>query len=226
MFVALLVAQVFDKRTGLVNLALHAVFPAWNLDFAWLEEHVMVTLILSALWLYAGFNMVYFLAALQNVPPDLIDAASIDGASRWQRFWHVTLPEIRPIASLVLLLSVSGSFQLFELPFIIFNATGNPGGPNESALTIVMYLYQTGFLVGDLGYASAIGWVLAILLMTVASDSALVRATGGALMRPRAGLRQRSDVAGVADPGLVIPPLLSTGPGSPPPATSSSRTVP
>jgi ABC-type sugar transport system permease subunit len=151
-----------------VNLALHAVFPAWNLDFAWLEEHVMVTLILSALWLYAGFNMVYFLAALQNVPPDLIDAASIDGANRWQRFWHVTLPEIRPIASLVLLLSVSGSFQLFELPFIIFNATGSPGGPNESALTIVMYLYQTGFLVGDLGYASAIGWVLAILLMTVA----------------------------------------------------------
>ena len=167
-FVALLVAQVFDKRTGLVNLALHAIFPAWNLDFAWLEEHVMVTLILSALWLYAGFNMVYFLAALQNVPPDLIDAASIDGANRWQRFWHVTLPEIRPIASLVLLLSVSGSFQLFELPFIIFNATGSPGGPNESALTIVMYLYQTGFLVGDLGYASAIGWVLAILLMTVA----------------------------------------------------------
>ena len=167
-FVALLVAQVFDKRTGLVNLGLHAVFPAWNLDFAWLEEHVMVTLILSALWLYAGFNMVYFLAALQNVPPDLIDAASIDGANRWQRFWHVTLPEIRPIASLVLLLSVSGSFQLFELPFIIFNATGSPGGPNESALTIVMYLYQTGFLVGDLGYASAIGWVLAILLMTVA----------------------------------------------------------
>ena len=167
-FVALLVAQVFDKRTGLVNLALHALFPAWNLDFAWLEQHVMVTLILSALWLYAGFNMVYFLAALQNVPPDLIDAASIDGANRWQQFWHVTLPEIRPIASLVLLLSVSGSFQLFELPFIIFNATGNPGGPNESALTIVMYLYQTGFLVGDLGYASAIGWVLALLLMTVA----------------------------------------------------------
>ena len=63
---------------------------------------------------------------------------------------------------------MSGSFQLFKLPFIIFNASGNPGGPNESALTVVMYLYQTGFLVGDLGYASAIGWVLAILLMTVA----------------------------------------------------------
>ena len=167
-FVALLVAQVFDKRTGLVNLALHAFFPAWNPDFAWLEEHVMMTLIISGLWLYAGFNMVYFLAALQNVSPELLEAASIDGASRWQRFWHVTLPEIRPISSLVVLLSVSGSFQLFELPFIIFNSTGNPGGPNESALTVVMYLYQTGFLVGDLGYASAIGWALALLLMSVA----------------------------------------------------------
>jgi len=167
-FVALLVAQVFDKRTGLVNLALHAIFPAWNPDFPWLEEHVMTMLILSALWLYAGFNMVYFLAALQNVSPELLEAAHIDGASHWQRFWHVTLPEIRPVVSLVVLLSVSGSFQLFELPFIIFNATGNPAGPNESALTIVMYLYQTGFLVGDLGYASAIGWVLAIILMSVA----------------------------------------------------------
>lgn len=167
-FVALLVAQVFDKRTGLVNLALHALIPAWNLDYPWLEEHVMTMLILAGLWLYAGFNMVYFLAALQNVSSDLLEAASIDGASRWQRFWHVILPEIRPITSLVVLLSVSGSFQLFELPFIIYNATGNPGGPNESALTIVMYLYQTGFLVGDLGYASAIGWVLAVLLMTIA----------------------------------------------------------
>jgi ABC-type sugar transport system permease subunit len=167
-FVALLVAQVFDKRTGLVNLALHTLIPAWNLDYPWLEEHVMAMLILAGLWLYTGFNMVYFLAALQNVSPDLLDAANIDGADRWQRFRYVILPEIRPITSLVVLLSVAGSFQLFELPFIIYNATGNPGGPNESALTIVMYLYQTGFLVGDLGYASAIGWVLALLLMTVA----------------------------------------------------------
>jgi ABC-type sugar transport system permease subunit len=167
-FAALLVAQAFDKRTGLVNLALHALFPSWNPDYAWLEQHIMPTLILSALWLYAGFNMVYFLAALQNVSPELLEAASIDGANRWQRFWHVTLPEIRPVTGLVVLLSITGSFQLFELPFIIFNPTGNPAGPNESALTVVMYLYQTGFLVGDLGYASAIGWMIAILLMTAA----------------------------------------------------------
>jgi ABC-type sugar transport system permease subunit len=167
-FVAVLVALAFEKRTGLVNIGLHALFPVWDLDFPWLENYVMSALILSALWLYAGFNMVYFLAALQNVPAELMEAASIDGAGPWQRFRHVVLPEIRPVATLVVLLSISGSFQLFELPYIIFNTTGNAAGPGDSALTIVMYLYQTGFLVGDLGYASAIGWVLAIILMTFA----------------------------------------------------------
>jgi ABC-type sugar transport system permease subunit len=164
-FVALLVALVFERRTGLVNVGLHALFPIWDPDFPWLENYVMSALILSALWLYAGFNMVYFLAALQNVPSELLEAASIDGAGPWHRFWHVILPEIRPVATLVVLLSINGGFQLFELPYIIFNTTGNAAGPGDSALTIVMYLYQTGFLVGDLGYASAIGWVLALLLM-------------------------------------------------------------
>lgn len=164
-FVALLVAMAFERRTGLVNLGLHALFPAWDPDFPWLENHVMAVLVISALWLYAGLNMVYFLAALQNVPAELIEAASIDGAGPWQRFRHVILPEIRPVATLVVLLSISGGFQLFELPYVIFNTTGNPAGPGDNALTIVMYLYQTGFLVGDLGYASAIGWVLALLLV-------------------------------------------------------------
>ena len=163
-FVALLAALAFERRTGLVNVGLHALFPAWDPDFPWLENYVMAALILSALWLYAGFNMVYFLAALQNVPSELLEAASIDGAGPWQRFCHVILPEIRPVATLVVLLSINGGFQLFELPYIIFNNTGNAAGPGDSALTLVMYLYQTGFLVGDLGYASAIGWVLALVL--------------------------------------------------------------
>jgi ABC-type sugar transport system permease subunit len=167
-YAALIVAQMFDKRTGLVNLALHSIFPAWNPDFPWLEQHVMATLVLSALWLYTGFNMVYLLAALQNVPPELWEAATIDGANPWQRFWNVTLPQIRPVMSVVVLLSVTIGFQLFELPYIIFNTTGNPAGPDDAGLTIVMYLYQTGFLAGDLGYACAIGWILAVLLITVA----------------------------------------------------------
>jgi len=166
-FAALLVALVFEKRTGLVDVGLHALIAGWDPDFPWLEQYVMTSLVIAAVWLYAGFNMVYFLAALQNVTPELLDAAAIDGAGPWQRFWHVTLPEIRPVAGLVVLMSVAGSFQLFELPYIMFNTTGDPAGPDNSALTVVMYLYQTGFLSGDLGYASAIGWVLAILLISL-----------------------------------------------------------
>jgi len=159
-FVGLLFALMFEKRSGLVNVLLHAAFPAFDPEFAWLQVYVMPALILSALWLYAGFNMIYFLAALQNVPAELMEAASLDGAGPWQRFRHVVLPEILPVVSFVVLLSLLGSFQLFELPFILL---GGPG-PDNRGLTVVMYLYQTGFVTGDLGYASAIGWVLALIM--------------------------------------------------------------
>jgi ABC-type sugar transport system permease subunit len=163
-FVGVMFFQLFQKRTGLINAGLHALFPAWDPEFAWLDLHIMPSLLVAAVWLYAGFNMIYFLAALQNVSRDLADAASIDGAGPWMRFRHVVLPEIRPVAVFVLMLSVIGSFQLFELPWVLLDGSS---GPDDRGLTIVMYLYQTGFLAGDLGYASAIGWVLGLLLMAV-----------------------------------------------------------
>jgi len=165
-FTAILFALIFDKQTGLINYSLHAIFHRWDPDFPWLDEHVMPSLILAALWLYAGFNMIYFLAALQNVPQEQAEAAAIDGAGAWGRFWHVTLPSIRPVAAFVVLLSVAGSVQLFELPYIIYLRSFG-SGPDNRALTIVTYLYNTGFVTGDLGYASAIGWVLALLLVAV-----------------------------------------------------------
>lgn len=165
-FVAILFGPIFEKRTGLINAGLHWLTAgAWNPEFAWTQNYVMSSLVLAALWMYAGFNMVYFLAALQNVSKDLLEAATIDGCNAWQRFWHVTLPEIRPVAGFVVLLSLLGSFQMFELAFILLNSGA---GPDNRGLTVVMYLYQTGFLVGDLGYASAIGWILALLLMGLA----------------------------------------------------------
>lgn len=164
-FVAMLFAPIFEKRTGLINATLHRFFPVWDPEFAWMQEYVMSSLILAALWMYAGFNMVYFLAALQNVSKDLLEAAEIDGAGPWHRFRHVTLPEIAPIAGFITLLSIIGSFQMFELSYILLN---NSGGPGNRGLTILMYLYETGFVTGDLGYASAIGWVLALTLMSIA----------------------------------------------------------
>lgn len=160
-FVAILFRIILQQRVGLLNIALNKLF-GLNPDFPWLQEHVMISLIICSLWMWVGFNMIYFLAALQAIDDDLVNAARIDGAGSWQRFWHITLPSIRPVAGFVVLLSLIGSFQLFELPWLLFDATA---GPNFEGLTVVMYLYQNGFEMGDLGYASAIGWVLAVILI-------------------------------------------------------------
>lgn len=165
-FVSILGALAFEKRAGLVNRALAWITQNPNLlDVDWLQQHVMATLILISLWLYAGFNMIYFLAALQNVDRSLIEAAEIDGAGAWGKLRHVILPAVRPVATFVVLLSMIGSLQLFELPYILLDGSG---GPDNRGLTIVMYLYQNGFDLGDLGYASAIGWMLALLLIALA----------------------------------------------------------
>jgi len=169
-FVALLFGPIFEKNTGLLNVWLNSLI-GFDLEFPWMERHVMTGLIVAGMWMYVGFNMVYFLAALQNVDRSIEEAALVDGAGPWQRFRHVTVPAIRPVAGFVVLLSVIGSFQLFELPFVLLN---NTAGPDNRGLTIVMYLYQTGFEIGDLGYASAIGWSLAILLMILAIGLRLV----------------------------------------------------
>ncbi|NDV63090.1 sugar ABC transporter permease [Puniceicoccales bacterium CK1056] len=163
-FVGVMFGIIFGKRTGLLNIVLNRLI-GFNLDFPWLQEYVMVSLILASLWMWTGFNMIYFLAALQNVDKDLEEASKIDGAGPWDRFIHVTLPAIRPVAGFVVLLSIIGSFQLFELPYLLLN---NSAGVENKGLTIVMYLYQTGFETGDLGYASAIGWILAIILIGLA----------------------------------------------------------
>lgn len=164
-YVAMIFFVLFQKRTGLVNQLLHGLFPSWDIGFAWLDQYIMVALILATLWQYMGFNMVYFLAALQNVPKELDEAARIDGASWWKRFRHVTLPAITPVGSFVVLLSIIGSVQVFELPYLLLQ--GSTGVDNKG-LTIVGYLYQTGFQSGDLGYASAIGWTIAIVLAACA----------------------------------------------------------
>ncbi len=172
-FVSILAGLMFEKRAGLINQSLEALLGwAWTpaglgswLDLPWLESHVMATLILISLWMYVGFNMIYFLAALQSVDDTLLEAAEIDGAGPIGRFRHVILPAIRPVGSFVVMLSMIGSLQLFELPYVLLDGSGGPG---NQGLTVVMYLYQSGFEVGDLGYASAIGWVLAIMLIGLA----------------------------------------------------------
>jgi ABC-type sugar transport system permease subunit len=162
-FAAMLFSMVLERRYGLLNLSLHWLLPSFDTGFAWRQELPLFSLVLASLWLHTGFYMVYFLAALQGVPHEQEESALIDGAGPWQRFRYIVWPEIRPVAGFVTLLSLVGSFQLFELPWLLLDYSAGP--TDNRGLTIMVYLYQTGFQSGDLGYASAIGWVLALILM-------------------------------------------------------------
>lgn len=168
-FVGVLFTMLFTPRYGLFNIGLHMLMGwkwDWLLEMQWLSEPalVMPAIIIAALWLYVGFNMVYFLAALQNVPQELVEAARIDGAGPWGVFWHVTLPAIAPVATFVVVMSTIGSFQLFELPYVLLRSGY---GPRNSGMTIVGYLYASAFENGELGTAAAVGWLLTFLILGV-----------------------------------------------------------
>jgi ABC-type sugar transport system permease subunit len=164
LFVGVLFSVLFAARYGLVNRFLHALL-GWGLERQWLEEPrlVMPAIVIAALWLYVGFNMIYFLAALQSVDKTLEEAARVDGATRWQVFWHVTLPSMRHVVVFVVVTSLIGSYQLFELPLALLSDS-NGRGPDNAGLTVVTYLYDVAFVTGDLGLGSAMGWVIALLI--------------------------------------------------------------
>jgi len=163
-FAAVLFTLLLVPRAGLVNRMLGAVWPSLlELDWKSDPRFARVAILMAALWLSVGYGMIYFLAALQAVDQELYDAARADGAGAWSRFWHVTLPQIRPVTVFLILVGTVGSLSLFELPYVFFQGPG----PQFAGLTIVQYLFTQGFGAGDLGYASAIAWALVALIGTV-----------------------------------------------------------
>lgn len=165
-FVGVMFAVIFTPFDGLFNKGLDGLL-CWGLDKQWLQDpHLLLpALIIISLWMYVGYNMIYFLAGLQSVDKQLLEAAQIDGANGWQTFLHITLPQIKPIAIFVVIMSTIGSYQLFDLPFALMKGQGF--GPDNSALTIVGYLYDWGFNNGERGTAAAIGWVLAAIIFVI-----------------------------------------------------------
>jgi len=163
-FVAILFQMLFTPRYGLFNQFLHALF-GWGLETRWLAEpeNVLPAIVIASLWIWVGFNMIFFLAALQNVDQSLVEAARIDGAGPGSVFFHVTLPAIAPVATFVIVTSTIGSFQLFELPYTLLQ--GNP--PAGEGKTIVWYLYQHAFEGGDLGTGAAVGWLLTSIILII-----------------------------------------------------------
>ncbi|HEY7120189.1 MAG TPA: sugar ABC transporter permease [Tepidisphaeraceae bacterium] len=168
-FVAVIFMLLLAQRHGLIPRAMGLFNSDW-LETSWLGDPVnaRIAIILASLWLSVGWGMVFFLAALQGVDRELYEAAEVDGAGRWSRFWHVTLPGIKPVTTFLVVTGTIGAFQLFELPYILFMQHGSAAGPRWAGLTIVMYLYQQGFDAGDLGAACALGWFLVIMILAVA----------------------------------------------------------
>jgi len=166
-FVGVLFYVLLTPRYGLVNRVMHDLV-GWGLDEQWLGNPalVMPAIVLTSLWVWVGFNMIYFLAALQSVDKSLEEAARIDGASPLQVFWNVTLPSMRHVVVFVVVTSIIGSYQLFELPLALLSQSDGRG-PDNSGLTIVTYLYEVGFNEGDLGLGSAIGWMVALIIFVL-----------------------------------------------------------
>lgn len=164
-FVGVIFSVLFVPRYGLFNRFMQELLH-FGLENRWLEnpDLVLPAIIITALWMYVGFNMIYFLAGLQSVDKSLVEAARIDGANPWQVFWNVTLPAIKPVATFVVVMSTIGSFQLFELPFALLKGEF---GASNSGLFIVSYLYQMAFRAGDLGTGAAIGWILTLMIMII-----------------------------------------------------------
>ena len=163
-FVAIIFSVLLAQRHGLINKGIALVFPFIGAETNWFgrPELAMPAVVIAALWISVGYAMVYFLAALQAVDRDLYEAAEVDGADHWQRFWHITLPGIRPVLMFLVLVGTIGAYQLFELPYVLFY-----GVTTNFGITIVIYLFQMGFETGDIGYASAIGWALVVLILII-----------------------------------------------------------
>ena len=159
--VAVIWRYMFNTRYGLLNYALGGlgIDPIdWLGDPHW----AMPAIILFAVWKNFGYNMIIFLAGLQSIPEELYEAARIDGASVWRQFASVTLPMLSPVVMLVGILTIAGYFQLFAEPYVM-----TQGGPLQSTVSVLYFMYEEGFKWWNLGSASAVAFVLFLLIFAV-----------------------------------------------------------
>ena len=160
--VAVLWAWMLNAQFGLLNGTLRQIgLPTigWLTDPLWTKP----SLILVALWTVGG-GMVILLAALQDVPEQLYEAADLDGASPWRKIWHVTLPMLTPTIFFNLVLSIINTFQYFTMAFVL---TGGTGGPVSSALVYMILLFRNAFSYFKMGYASAMAWLLFVFIFAL-----------------------------------------------------------
>lgn len=172
--IAILFTSLFATDYGLVNSAIRGLAGGPGVDWLNQPPTIQASIAMLVFWRFVGFNVVLYLAALQSIPNDLYEAATIDGASPWQQFRWITLPSLRPAILFGVTLSVIGGLQLFEEPFILTN--GN-GGTDQAGMTAAVYLYRLAFDFNDFGGASAMSWLLfaVVAVMTWGTHKALGR---------------------------------------------------
>jgi ABC-type sugar transport system permease subunit len=161
--IAIMFQLVFESTSGLLNGLLsiiHLPPVGWLVDPHW----VIPSIILMGTWNFAGINMLYFSAGLQNISRELFEAARIDGASTPQMVARITLPLLRPVILFTVVLAIIGSYNLFAQPDILLSGGS---GPDDSGLFMTVYLYLTSFQNVRFGYASAMGFAIAIIIMVL-----------------------------------------------------------
>lgn len=155
------------EKYGLINywLMKMGLRPVdWLMSPTWTLPAIMI----MSIWAGLGYNMILLLTGLQTIPRTFYEAADIDGAGAWHKFWRITLPLLRPTLLFVLIMSIINSFQLFEQVYIMTSGTGEGvGGVLDCALSLVAYLYEKGFQRFEMGYASALAYILFAIILAV-----------------------------------------------------------
>ena len=165
---------MYDNNFGILNYYLKKL---GSQGVPWLtdENIAIISISIVVIWTYLGYNMVLFLAGLQGIPRDLYEAAEMDGATRIQIFFRITCPMLKPVASMVITLTLVNTVQLFDQIY-----TMTAGGPGTSTLTMVQYLYTTAFQNYDLGYGSAIEVaILVILILLIGIQNKILKNNDG-----------------------------------------------
>ena len=172
--VSLIFYNMYSADSGIINKALIALantpgfsfFFGWINDIMpirWLESMALVkpAVVIVQVWRFTGINIVIYISGLYTIPKEINEAAVVDGATTWNHFWSIALPALYPFIFLAVTLSLIGTFNMFEEPFILTRGTG---GTNQAALTISMYLYKIGWEWLDMGTASALSWILFVAI--------------------------------------------------------------
>lgn len=161
----LVFAMLYGRDYGMINWALSLVGidnVGWE-SGTWSSQFAVATIVI---WRWTGYNALIYLAAMQAVPNDLYESAALDGASRWQQFWHVTVPSLRPTILFTIVVSTIGATQLFGEPYL-FGEGKSDGGAQGQYQTLGLYMYEMGFVNLHLGRAAAIAWTMFLLLIVI-----------------------------------------------------------